>query len=303
MFESLIGQNHIKKQLGFYHKSHSVSGVTPFLMFNGCKGTGKTEFAKEFAKSLGKPLLEINCSTIKNSAQFFEQIFMPVIMDNEVTILFDEAHALPKDLVMAFLTIFNIEKTTKKHFSWRENNFEFNFEKQSYIFATTEQDKLFGPFKDRLTVIDFKPYNREELGTIIQNRLDWVKFEDGLIDKISSTLRGNARSAVKRSKEIEMYCESNNVSKFGHTDWHELCGLVNIKAFGFTNSEVEVLSILKQRGDCTLNMLAAATGLSTTSLQRDVEVHLLRMGFMKIEKTRQITALGIKALEKVNQSK
>ena len=299
MFESLIGQDHIKKQLGFYHKSYKASGVTPFLMFNGCKGTGKTEFAKEFAKSLKKPLLEINCSTIKNSAQFFEQIFMPVIMDNEITILFDEAHALPEDLVMSFLTIFNIEKSTKKHFSWRENNFEFNFERQSYIFATTEQHKLFSAFKDRLTIIDFKPYTKKELGVIIENRLDWVKFGAGVIDQIASTLRGNARSAVKRSKEIEMYCESNNVSEFNLSDWNELCNLVNIKEFGLTNSEIEVLSILKQRGECTLNMLSAATGLTTTSLQRDVEVHLLRLGFMKIDKTRQITALGIKALDKI----
>jgi Holliday junction resolvasome RuvABC ATP-dependent DNA helicase subunit len=296
MFESLIGQNHIKKQLGFYLKAHSVSGLTPFLMLNGAKGLGKTEFARAYAKELGKPLLEINCSTIKNSAQFFEQIFMPVIMDNDVTILFDECHALPKDLVMAFLTVFNIEGTTKKHFAWRENNFEFNFERQTYIFATTEQDKMFGPFKDRMTIIDFKPYKMEELGEILQKRLTWTEFEDGLIEDISLTLRGNARSAVKRSKEIEMYNEANNSHQFGRADWQELCDLVGIKPYGLTNSEVEVLSILKDRGECTLNMLAAATGLSTTSIQKDVEMHLLRMGFMKIDKTRQITEEGIRAL-------
>ena len=303
MFESLVGQEHIKKQLGFYHKAYTVSGSTPFLMFNGAKGLGKTEFAKEFARSLNKPLLEINCSTIKNSAQFFEQIFMPVIMDNDITILFDEAHALPKDLVMAFLTIFNIEGVNRKYFEWRENSFEFNFERQTYIFATTEQDKLFGPFKDRLTIIDFKPYKNEELGSILKNRLTWTTFAEGLIDDIALTLRGNARSAVKRSKEIEMYCESNNINQFGRENWNELCSLVNIKPYGLTNSEIEILTIVKERGECTLNMLAAATGLSPTSIQKDVELHLLRMGFIKIERTRQITQLGIQALVKINNDK
>ena len=302
MFETLVGQDHIKKQLGFYRKAHSVSGLTPFLMFNGAKGLGKTEFAKEFAKSLGKPLLEINCSTIKNSAQFFEQIFMPVIMDNDITILFDEAHALPKDLVMAFLTVFNVEGVNRKHFEWRENSFEFNFERQTYIFATTEQDKLFAPFKDRLTIIDFKPYKNQELGEILQKRLHWTTFEDGLIEDIALTLRGNARSAVKRSKEIEMYCESDNIHVFGRNHWKELCDLVGIKPYGLTNSEIEVLSILKDRGECTLNMLAAATGLSPTSIQKDVEMHLLRMGFIKIERTRHITPLGIQALNKILNS-
>jgi len=123
-----------------------------------------------------------------------------------------------------------------------------------------------------------------------------------LIDDIALTLRGNARSAVKRSKEIEMYCESNNISQFGRNDWKELCDLVGIKPYGLTNSEIEVLSILKDRGECTLNMLAAATGLSPTSIQKDVEMHLLRMGFIKIERTRHITPLGIQALNKILNS-
>ena len=253
MFETLVGQDHIKKQLGFYRKAHSVSGLTPFLMFNGAKGLGKTEFAKEFAKSLGKPLLEINCSTIKNSAQFFEQIFMPVIMDNDITILFDEAHALPKDLVMAFLTVFNVEGVNRKHFEWRENSFEFNFERQTYIFATTEQDKLFDPFKARLTIIDFK-----------------------------------------RSKEIEMYCESDNIHVFNRTHWKDLCGLVNIKPYGLTNSEIEVLSILKDRGECTLNMLAAAKEHVDGGLSIVQPVMTI-----KIERTRHITPLGIQALSTI----
>ena len=85
-------------------------------MLSGAKGLGKTEFAKAFAKNLvdndgdKRAFLELNCSTIKNNEQFFEQIFLPLIADNEITILFDECHALPQDLTMAFLTIFNAEK-------------------------------------------------------------------------------------------------------------------------------------------------------------------------------------------------
>jgi len=50
------------------------------------------------AKNLKKPLLELNCSTIRNNRQFFEQIFIPVIMNNDITLLMDECHNLPKDL-------------------------------------------------------------------------------------------------------------------------------------------------------------------------------------------------------------
>ena len=299
MFDSLIGQNHIKRQLKFYVDAYKATRTTPFIMFNGAKGLGKTEFSKQFAKELKKPLLEINCSTIKNNQQFFEQIFMPVIMDNEITILFDEAHALPKELVMAFLTVFNVEGSKRKSLEWRDSTFEFNFEKQTFIFATTELDKLFAPFKDRLTIIDFKPYSEEELGQILQKKLDWVSFEDGVMDNIAPTLRGNARAAVKRSIEISMYCESRNTAKFGQKEWKSLCDLLGINPSGLSNTEMEILNILKERGDCTLAMLSAATGLSRTAIQRDAEIYLLRKGAIKIEGTRKITNLGMRILSGV----
>jgi Holliday junction resolvasome RuvABC ATP-dependent DNA helicase subunit len=296
MFDTLIGQDHIKRQLEFYHSSYQASGVTPFLMFNGAKGLGKTEFAKQFAKALKKPLLEINCSTIKNSKQFFEQIFIPVIMDNEITILFDEVHALPKDLVMAFLTVFNIDQSRRREFSFEDSSLEFNFEKQTYLFATTEPDRLFAPFKDRLTIVDFKPYTEPELASILQKKLDYVSFEANALTEISQSLRGNARSAVKRGKEIQMYCDSRNVSAFGAKEWKDLCGILDINASGLTNTEIEILRVLKNRGECTLGMLSAATGLSRTCIQRDSELYLLKKGFMSIDGKRKITSSGTKAL-------
>ena len=113
MFDGLIGQDNVKKKLSFYLKAFNKTSICPFLNFVGAKGLGKTEFAKAFARNLTnedgskRPFIEINCSTIKNNEAFFEQIFLPVIANNEVTILLDEAHALPKDLTNAFLTIFN----------------------------------------------------------------------------------------------------------------------------------------------------------------------------------------------------
>lgn len=297
-FEDLIGQDHIKTRLNFYLEAHKATNLTPVLMFNGSKGMGKTEMAKKFAKNLKKPLLEINCATIKNNQQFFEQIFMPVIMDNEITILFDEAHNLPKELQQLFLTVFNVESARSKQVNWRESTFEFNFEKQTYIFATTELDKIFPPLKERFTVVDFKPYTEQQLGEIINKRLDWVEFADGVVQEIAETVRGNARDAVKRTKEIEMYCEARNSNKFTMEAWKELCGLVGINIHGLNNTELEVLAILKERGDCTLAMLSAATGMSRTAIQRDVETYLLRKALIKIEGTRKITNAGIRVIAK-----
>ena len=299
MTKELVGQKQLKTRLQFYTDSKKATGVIPFLMFNGAKGLGKTEFAKQFAKTLGKPLIEINCSTIRNGEQFFEQIFIPAILDKEVTVLFDEAHALPNDLVMAFLTIFNVEGSKSKRFEFGDNSFLFEFEKQTFMFATTELDKLFPPFRDRLTVLDFVPYTKEELGRIMCKKIDWVTFDDEVLTDIASTLRGNARSAIKRALEVRAYCEVHNQSTFGKKEWDFLCQLLGILPFGINNTELQVMQLLKERGACTLQMISAVTGFSRTAIQRDAELYLLKEGFMKIDGKRSITNKGVKALNKI----
>ena len=299
MTKDLIGQKQLKKRLQFYTDSKKATGVIPFLMFNGAKGLGKTEFAKQFAKTLNKPMIEINCSTIRNAEQFFEQIFIPAILDKDVTILFDEAHALPNDLVMAFLTIFNVEGAKTKRFEFAENSFLFEFERQTFMFATTELDKLFPPFRDRLTVLDFEPYSKDELGRIMSRKIDWVTFGDDVMTNIASTLRGNARSAIKRALEIRAYCEVHNQSTFDNQDWIRLCELLAILPYGLNNTELQVMRILRERGACTLQMISAVTGMSRTAIQRDAEIYLLKEGFMRIDGKRLITDKGVKALEEI----
>ena len=299
MFEGLIGQDSLKTRLEFYSRAKSATGTIPFLMFNGAKGLGKTEFAKCFAKSLGKPMIEVNCSTIRNAEQFFEQVFIPAILDKDVTILFDEAHALPKDLVMSFLTIFNIEGAKTKRFEFGESSFLFEFERQTFLFATTELDKLFPPFRDRLTVVDFVPYKPSELAGIIRKKIDWIDFKDGIMDQVAETVRGNARSAIKRALEIGAYAEVHNKSTFDRNDWKELGRLLGIMPFGINNTELQVMRILKKRGACTLQMLSAVTGMSRTAIQKDAEIFLLKQGFMRIDGKRELTGEGAKALERI----
>lgn len=297
-FPHLIGQDNVKKKLNFYLKAYHATNVCPFLNLVGAKGLGKTLFAKEFAKNLNnkdgskRPFLELNCSTIKNNTQFFEQIFIPIIMNNEITILFDEAHALPKDLTMAFLTIFNTEKTNTKEFVYDDQTFVFDFTKQTFIFATTESDKLFPPLKDRLSTVDFEQYSSDNLSDIIKLNCDGINFTKDALDALSLTVRGNARNAVMRSKEIVLYCESENKNIFNLDDYANLTDLLGILPHGITCTEKQILEILAERGSCKLQTLSAVTGLSPTSLRRDHEIYLLRKNFIQIDGERKITNFG-----------
>ena len=271
-----------------------------FCLWQGAKGLGKTEFAKGFAKNLynqdgdKRSFVEINCSTIKNNEQFFEQIFLPLISDNEITILFDECHALPQDLTMAFLTIFNAESNSRKVFEWDGMSFVFNFKQQTFIFATTETDKIFPPLKDRFTIVDFEPYNQEELAQIVQLCLPDIIFSDQkCLLKIASTIRNNARSAVKRSKEIMLYCGKNGSNIFTSKDFDILCDQIGILPYGLTYTEKQILQALNHCGSATLTGLAAKIGLSKSALQRDHELYLLNKNLMEIDGKRKITSRGI----------
>ena len=302
-FPDLIGQHAVKKKLSFYLEAFAKTKVCPFLLLLGAKGLGKTEFAKAFAKNLynddgdRRTFLELNCSTIKNNEQFFEQIFLPIIADNEITVLFDECHALPLDLTMAFLTVFNTEKTSRKNFEWNEQTFEFNFKRQTFIFATTESDKIFPPLKDRLTVVDFEPYNAEELGAILELCAPDVTFADGCIEEIATTVRNNARSAVMRAKEVTLYCGAKENFHFTLDNFKELRDSVGILPRGITFTEKQILEVLNNCGSCTLTGLAAKLGLSKTALQRDHELYLLGKSFMEIDGKRKITKTGMELCE------
>jgi len=302
-FPDLIGQDSVKKKLSFYLDAFHKTGMCPFLNLIGAKGLGKTEFAKAFGKNLynndgdRRTFLELNCSTIKNNEQFFEQIFLPIISDNEITVLFDEAHALPQDLTMAFLTIFNTEKTARKRFEFNEMTFEFNFKQQTFIFATTESDKIFPPLKDRLTTIDFESYSCEELGEIIRLCVPDVIFEANCIPEIAKTVRNNARSAVKRAQEINLYCGSKEDYFFTLDDFAELSDSVGILPHGITFTEKQILQALNECGSCTLTGLAAKLGLSKTALQRDHELYLLNKSLMEIDGKRKITTFGMEVCE------
>lgn len=306
-FPDLIGQEAVKKKLAFYLDAFEATKLSPFLCLVGAKGLGKTEFAKAYASNLhnddgkGRAFLELNCSTIKNNEQFFEQIFMPIIHDNEVTILFDEAHALPKDLTMAFLTIFNTEKNNKKTFAWDGMDFEFDFKRQTFIFATTESDKIFPPLKDRLTTIDFEPYTRNELAEIIKVCLSDISFDDDALESVAKSVRSNPRNAVMRSKEISLYCASKHKSKFTQEDFVELSDAVGILPHGISYTERQILTILKEHGSCTLTALCAKLGLSKTSVQKDHEMYLLNKNFIEIDGKRKITADGIRICDLANK--
>ena len=224
-------------------------------------------------------------------------------MDAEITVLFDEAHELPKDVTNAFLTIFNTERGHTRDFRWRDGEYPFNFKQQTFLFATTEPDKLFAPLKDRLTTVDFEDYTSSELGQILKSQVEEISFEDEALLELAKTSRGNARDCVKVAKELVNWCASYDKKIFRVEDFHQFCDDLGINPLGVSHIEKKVLSILRRDGQASLQELCAKTGLSRTAIQRDVELYLMKKSLIKIDGKRHITKEGSDYIDQDVKSK
>ena len=297
LFAGLIGQENVKKKLSFYAKAFNATKTCPFLFLVGAAGLGKTQFSRAFAKNLkddgGKlrNFIEINCSTIKNNEAFFSTV-VPAILEKPSVCLFDEVHSLPKDVVNSMLSILNVGTTPFSSFTWDGQEFYFNFKSHVFLFATTESDQLFAPFRDRLTPVDFQTYSGDDLGQILKIYSPGITYTKEALDKLASTTRGNARNAVMRAKEVALYCKAERKKKFGMKDFSSYCSTLGVLPLGITCSEHQLLSILKDDGASSLSYLSAKTGLSTSAIRSDHERYLLRRNLIQIDGKRKLTPVG-----------
>ena len=305
MFPDIVGQDKAKKKLQFFHRGYEASGIIPHLMFIAPKGCGKTTLAKAIGRQLKssetgktKRFLEINCSTIKNVKQFFNQVIVPHVANKECTILFDEASELPKDVTMMLLTCLNPNENNRNEFAYEDYVVDFDFRIHSFLFATTEAHKIFHALMDRCERVDLEEYSYNQLGTIIARQMKGIKFEKGVLDDVATVLRGNARAAQKMANNMKTYLQAKNSKKFTNKDWLVMKDELGILPLGVNRIELIVLNALKQKKECSLTHLAAKTGLTPQCLRQDFEMYLQKMSLMEITTSgRALTKTGHEYLE------
>ena len=306
LFPDIVGQDKAKKKLKFFHRGYEASGIIPHLMFIAPKGCGKTMLAKAIGKQLksnetgkAKRFLEINCSTIKNVKQFFNQVVVPHVANKECTVLFDEASELPKDVTMMLLTALNPNENNRNEFAYEDYVVDFDFRIHSFLFATTEAHKIFHALMDRCERVDLEEYSYGQLATIIGRQMKGVKLENGVLEDIATILRGNARAAQKMANNMKTYLQAKKSKKFTKKDWEIMSDELGILPLGVNRIELIVLNALKQKKECSLTHLAAKTGLTPQCLRQDFEMYLQKMSLMEITTSgRALTKGGHDYLEK-----
>ena len=180
---------------------------------------------------------------------------IPHINEKECTILFDEASELPKDVTMALLTVLNPNSENRTSFSYEDYTVDFDFSRQSFMFATTEAQSIFHALMDRTERIDLEEYSYNELGKIVARVCEGKTFEKGVLDEVATVLRGNARAAQKMANNIAIFLKSKRSKKFTNKHWAELKDQLGILPLGLNAIEVQVLRHLSEKKDCSLTYL------------------------------------------------
>jgi len=295
-FSEIVGQDKIKNKLNFLIEGYNKTKILPHLLFVAPRGCGKTLIAQKTANLLGREkTIIVNCSTIKNVKSFFNQIMLPYVFDKDTTIIFDEASELPRDVTMALLTLLNPNSTNQNDFTFDEGTYTFRFNQNTFIFCTTEAQKIFHALLDRLYRIDLQDYSHGELGKIINGNLSMKNqsVKEDILNEVASVCRGNARQAQSMANQVSSYLASKNSKELDKTGWLEIKDRLSIYPLGLTEIELNVIKLLKEYGELRLTNLSAKTNLTKDMLQKNVELYLMRNHLIEIRPTgRALTKKG-----------
>lgn len=302
IFSEFVGQEGPKRKLNYRYQKWMDGAIFPNLFIVAPKGCGKTAFATQLGESMaqhqkGREFLAETCSGYKNMEVFMNNVIMPKVHGKRVTVLLDECHGLPKDVQTAFLTMIAPNKNHRTTFAWSEYEIEIDFREQTFIFATTEPQKVIDPLQDRLREVGFQPYQDHHLAEILTNTLEGLKFDPEVLKEIATSLRGNPRQAVMMAEDIHGHCVADKVKKFTRAHWDVLRKSLDVLPLGLTRNEARALEAMNDSKDLSLTCLAARLDMTPQSVRAGLEKYLQKLRLMEVRTAgRTLTAKGIEYL-------
>lgn len=304
-FPDIIGQKNTKRFLSFQLDAYKSSSFIPPTLLTAKRGGGKTEIAYSMREHLKgsdgnpKPFIEINGATLKNPSGLVSKAIIPY-QNTEVTYFIDECHAMDRSVKDFFLTVISLTSERKSRTTFDGMDLDFDFKRQSFLFATTDPQKLTQAFKSRCKRVDLEPYSKKDMQDIVSYhaKKNDIKLNGNTPASIAEVSRNTPREAVSVLNDVRQMCEIKGNNRFSDDDWDALVKHLNIKPFGLTNSEFQVLRKLKEYGEMSLTGLANSLSLNRAAVMNDIEPFLMEMNFIKIDSKRSITNLGIDALNR-----
>lgn len=303
LFPNVVGQNKVKRKLASYAKNYKANHRIPHLFYSAPKGAGKTHVATAMGRLLAsrenegkaKRFLLVNCSEFKGLSKFVNEFLIPKVVDQEVTVFFDECHMMPKSIANALLTILNPNKDRRTQYSYEDFDMDFDFTRQSFMMATTEYDKVFEPLKSRFTEITLQEYSLEELGKIAAFNLEGYTFEDGVLEDVAAVARGNARTATTLADDIKDNLDMLGTTVLTKDVWDYFKYVHSLNPLGLFEREIGVLRVLDENHPTPVSVSFVCANVGDTlGTVQNYERMLMKNGLMERENNcqRRVTPKG-----------
>jgi|TARA_R100000084_G_scaffold106273_1_gene64402 Holliday junction resolvasome RuvABC ATP-dependent DNA helicase subunit len=312
-FKDIIGQTAAKKQLNFYLRGFDATGIVPHIMLVAPKGAGKTMIGKQFGREMKalaqkhgitKKIVTINCAGIRSLDSFLNDYIIPYCIDDDCTLFLDECSELPKQVAMALLTILNPNKDNRNLFTYKDFEWDVDFKRISFVFATTEAQDVFHALMDRCERIDLQEYSTEEISEIITTSVPDIKFKNNILKLVAPTCKGTGRKAYQIAQKMQQYCAAKKSKVFDKKDWDKLSDELDILPLGINHTELKLLRILFRYNNCRLTNLAAKMNMTKASVQRDAETYLQQKNLIGIDtQGRFLTKEGRELVLNINESR
>lgn len=311
VFSKVIGNDKVKTKLEFFLDGYKVSGFFPPVLLSGAKGNGKTLLSTEIGKNLinfdnnqPKKFIKVNGLELKKKSDYFDNIVIPLMKNEPTTLFIDEAHAMGDDLFTMFLEILSNNEEHFNTYFYNGIKYDFDLKRHSFIFASSEPQKLLDTLTDRLEHIEVADYTVPELAKIVKRYLKNIEIDDELLNSIATVSRGNARGVQKISEHINTYSKGLNLAKFDANHWKDVSYKLSINPYGLSELEIRILKTLKNYPNISLTKVAAITGLSREAIRLSYETFLLKNNLMQIQvaKGRALTDAGYQYLESLEKA-
>jgi Holliday junction resolvasome RuvABC ATP-dependent DNA helicase subunit len=288
-FAELIGQKQVKEEIAMRLKAFEAGQPMPSLLFVAPRGKGKSTFASLTGITMrnltggAKRYFELNCASVKNLKQFWHSVVIPVVNDRDVTILLDESHMLPNDVMNFLLTGINPNAANRNSYTYDDMTVDIDLKRQTFFFATTDVQRMAMPLVNRCRRIDLQEYSTGEMSEILLKAANGISIQDDVLHEAAATLRGTPRQAIMLANDMRTFLAPAKRSCFLRDDWDELKQVMGILPLGLTRLELAVLRVLEQHKDCSLTRAAATLQMTPAAVQKDLELYLLKCNLMQID--------------------
>lgn len=298
--DEMIGQREVMEVLKIaIDAANKREDPLGHILLDGPPGLGKTTFAVCIPQELGVHVEMASGPSLKAPKEILPYL---TNLQRRSVLFIDEIHRLPKpveEFLYTAMEDFRVDIVLGEGVNARTLNLKL--QPFTLIGATTRAGMLSGPLRDRFHIRQhLSYYNEEDLVRILERNAEKLRVEishDASIE-IAKRSRGTPRVANGRLLWVRDYAMSKSDGRINKDLTKKALEMLGIDELGLDRQDrkyLETISRVFQGGPAGLEAIAHTMGVSSDTLEDEVEPFLLRSEMIiRTQRGRMITGIGLK---------